>query len=84
MVFRDSQEILRRFVKQWLEKFASFYLGEKRKSDLSESCALQSLTPEVIRYDDKTRQVFKDELIKAVEVSHDQAINIVQVSHGVL
>ncbi len=53
---------------QWLEQFTQFYLGEKRRSDLSESCALQSLTPEVIRSDNDTRAIFERELLKAAEV----------------
>ncbi|OCQ23826.1 hypothetical protein A7985_07770 [Pseudoalteromonas luteoviolacea] len=52
---------------QWLDKFISFYLQEKRCSDLSESCALQSLTPEVIRADDETRSTFEASLLKVVE-----------------
>jgi len=51
----------------WLEEFASFYLGEKRNADLSESCALQSLTSEVARSDEKTRSIFQSELLKAAE-----------------
>ncbi|GLX80498.1 TetR family transcriptional regulator [Thalassotalea insulae] len=53
---------------KWLEQFTQFYLGEKRRSELSESCALQSLTPEVIRSDDETRTVFQRELLKAAEI----------------
>lgn len=34
---------------QWLEAFVDFYLGDKRVCDLGESCALQSLSPEVAR-----------------------------------
>ncbi|TQF70072.1 TetR/AcrR family transcriptional regulator [Pseudoalteromonas luteoviolacea] len=52
--------------KDWLEQFVLFYMGEKRCSDLSESCALQSLTPEVTRSDDNTRAIFQEELLKVV------------------
>jgi len=52
---------------QWLEKFVSFYLGEKRRCELGDSCALQSLTPEVGRSDEQTRLVFESELLKAAE-----------------
>lgn len=51
----------------WLRQFSKFYLGEKRNCDLSESCALQSLSTEVARSDEETRAVFQDELLKAVE-----------------
>jgi TetR/AcrR family transcriptional repressor of nem operon len=43
----------------WLEVFVDFYLGHKRVCDLGESCALQSLTPEVQRADKKTRAAFE-------------------------
>lgn len=51
----------------WLEEFSKFYLGEKRNSDLSESCALQSLSSDVARSDEETRAVFQAELLKAAE-----------------
>jgi AcrR family transcriptional regulator len=38
----------------WLEKFVDFYLSVRRTCDLGESCALQSLTPEVTRADRAT------------------------------
>lgn len=49
----------------WLEEFIAFYLGEKRRADLNDSCALQSLTPEVIRSDEETKALFQQELLKA-------------------
>ena len=52
---------------RWLAEFANFYLGEKRNCDLAESCALQSLTPEVGRSDDMARSVFQSEVLKAAE-----------------
>jgi len=51
----------------WLKQFSKFYLGEKRNSDLSESCSLQSLSSEVARSDEETRSAFQSELLKAVE-----------------
>ncbi len=51
----------------WPGEFANFYLGEKRTCDLAESCALQSLTPEVGRSDKLTRSVFQSELLKVAE-----------------
>jgi TetR/AcrR family transcriptional regulator, transcriptional repressor for nem operon len=47
---------------QWVEAFVDFYLGHKRICDLGESCALQSLTPEVQRADDETRAAFQNEI----------------------
>jgi TetR/AcrR family transcriptional repressor of nem operon len=47
----------------WWREFVHFYL-EKRKCDLSESCGLQSLTPEVARADAASREAFTAELLK--------------------
>src|SRR3954469_23708967 len=44
---------------EWVGVFVDFYLGHKRLCDLGESCALQSLTPEVQRADRKTRTAFE-------------------------
>src|SRR2546425_230138 len=46
----------------WWPKFVRFYLGERRLCDLSESCALQALAPEVARTDAETRDVFEADL----------------------
>ncbi|MCG8488634.1 MAG: TetR/AcrR family transcriptional regulator [Chromatiales bacterium] len=51
----------------WLEEFAAFYLGEKRCEELGNSCALQSLTPEVSRSDADTRLAFQSALLKAMQ-----------------
>ena len=52
----------------WLDEFSDFYLGEKRCSDLSNSCAMQSLTPEVTRSDDETRSIFESDILEIVEI----------------
>jgi len=45
--------------KTWWPEFVRFYLGFKRTCDLSESCTLQSLSPELARSDDASRAVFE-------------------------
>jgi TetR/AcrR family transcriptional regulator, transcriptional repressor for nem operon len=42
----------------WLRTFVGFYLGYKRTCDLGESCALPSLSPDVMRADDETRAAY--------------------------
>jgi TetR/AcrR family transcriptional repressor of nem operon len=51
----------------WLEKFVDFYLSVRRTCDPGESCALQSLTPEVARADRDTKAAFEAELHRIVE-----------------
>jgi len=52
---------------KWWTTFARFYMGQKRTCDLSESCALQSLTPEVGRADQAIRTLYESELLKIVQ-----------------
>jgi TetR/AcrR family transcriptional repressor of nem operon len=47
---------------KWVEAFVDFYLGHQRVCELGESCALQSLTPEVQRADSSTKAAFEAEM----------------------
>jgi TetR/AcrR family transcriptional regulator, transcriptional repressor for nem operon len=51
----------------WLGKFVDFYLTTRRTCELGDSCALQSLTPEVARAGRETRAAYEAELIRVVE-----------------
>lgn len=54
----------------WLTSFVSYYLGPKRTCDLGRSCALPSLSPDVMRADSKTRKAYEAELLRILgEVS---------------
>jgi len=68
---RDLQGAIRQLQTEtgpkWLLRFVDMYLGEKRTCDLTESCALQSLTGEVARADDATRVAYEAELRGVVE-----------------
>jgi AcrR family transcriptional regulator len=44
---------------RWWPEFVRFYLGDKRTCDLSVSCTLQSLSPEVARSDESARMAFE-------------------------
>ena len=46
----------------WWPEFVVFYLSTKRTCNLAESCALQSLPPEVARLDESLRGEFEKEL----------------------
>lgn len=54
--------------RRWWQTFVEFYLGTKRLSDLSDSCGLQSLAPEVARADAESRSAFQAELLKVAAV----------------
>ena len=43
----------------WGAAFVDFYLAERRTCELGESCALQSLTPDVMRADAETRAAYE-------------------------
>jgi AcrR family transcriptional regulator len=53
--------------KDWLATFVGYYLGYKRTCDLGESCALPSLSPDVVRADDETRSAYTVELKRLIE-----------------
>ena len=52
---------------RWLGKFAEFYMGFKRTCDLKDSCALQSLTPEVARAGKETKSAYEAEMLRLIE-----------------
>ena len=52
----------------WWPEFVHFYLGTKRTCELPESCALQSLAPEVARSDASSRAAFEAELLKVATI----------------
>ena len=65
---REAIEDLRaREGEDWLATFVDFYMSVRRTCDLGESCALQSLTPEVARADLGTRTAYEAELLKVAE-----------------
>ena len=65
---REAIEMLRaKEGDRWLTKFADFYMSTKRTCDLRDSCALQSLTPEVARADQATRVAYEAETLRIIE-----------------
>jgi AcrR family transcriptional regulator len=53
--------------KRWFRRFVAFYLGPKRTCDIAQSCALPSLSPEVMRADAQTRRAYEAELCRVIE-----------------
>ena len=65
---REAIEDLRaREGEDWLATFVDFYMGVRRTCDLGDSCALQSLTPEVARADLGTRTAYEAALLEVAE-----------------
>jgi AcrR family transcriptional regulator len=57
---------------KWLAAFVDFYMGERRRAALPDSCALQSLTGDVARADAQAKQVYEEHLQKVLgEVTAD-------------
>ncbi len=55
----------------WAKEFVESYLSEKRVCDLSESCPVQSLTPEVQRANAHVRAAFEAKMIDVVTAIAD-------------
>jgi AcrR family transcriptional regulator len=53
--------------KHWLKRFVDVYLGPKRTCDIRRSCAVPSLSPEVMRADAETRRAYEAELCRIIE-----------------
>jgi TetR/AcrR family transcriptional regulator, transcriptional repressor for nem operon len=72
---REGMDELRRGVlhfqaehgKAWWPQFVRFYLDYKRTCELGDSCTLQSLSPEVGRADEASREAFEQGLRGVVE-----------------
>jgi len=66
----------------WWPAFVSFYLSDKLHCDLAESCALQSLPPEVARADSTSRAAFEAELVEVAKlVANGPAANDAPTSY---
>ena len=50
----------------WLKNFVNYYLGYKRTCNLGESCALPSLSADVMRTDNETRDAYTEELERII------------------
>lgn len=55
------------YADDWLQRFVDFYLTEKLACDLGESCAAQSLTPEVARADEDLKKRFQEGMQTVVD-----------------
>jgi AcrR family transcriptional regulator len=60
-----------RYRGNWIKEFVDFYLKDKRVCDLSESCALQTLTPEVGRTQGAAKAAFEAGIVRIVQAVAD-------------
>ncbi len=51
----------------WLEPFVDFYLTIKRTCDLSDACAFQTLTPEVMRSGGDAKEIYQTQILAIVD-----------------
>src|SRR4051812_48607943 len=68
------QQLQAEHPQDWWSRFVRFYLHERRKCDLADSCGLQSLTSEVARADENSKAAFTQEMLRvaAALVAGDQ------------
>jgi TetR/AcrR family transcriptional regulator, transcriptional repressor for nem operon len=55
----------------WIEVFIDFYLGPRRECELGESCALQSLSPDVQRADGEVKAAYETKLAEIARTVAD-------------
>lgn len=60
-----------RFQSRWVEAFIDFYLQDKRICELGESCALQTLTPEVGRSEAAVKAAFETRIARVAQAVAD-------------
>ena len=57
---------------KWWQKFAEFYVTEKRTCEPNQSCGLQSLTSEVSRSDEEMKSAYEKELVKIAQQASEE------------
>jgi AcrR family transcriptional regulator len=55
------------FGDKWISPFVDFYLGQKFNCDLSEACSMPTLTPEVVRSNQRIRETYQEQISKVIE-----------------
>ncbi len=58
----------------WVEEFAGYYLGRAHREDLSNGCAMTTLSPEVVRSDPEVHSVYESKMKKIVGLIADGLI----------
>ena len=62
-------ELKKQHGEEWWQAFAEFYMEEKRTCEAGQSCTMQSLSGEVTRQNDGTKQLFESEMLKVAKLA---------------
>ncbi len=62
-------ELKKDFSEDWWKEFAKLYTSERRTCDLTESCAMQTLTSEVGRSDEVIKKLYQSKILNIVKLA---------------
>lgn len=57
--------------KKWVEAFAGYYLGKPHRDDMACGCAMTTLSPDVVRADDRIRLIYENRMARIVNLIAD-------------
>ncbi|MBG6144983.1 AcrR family transcriptional regulator [Labrenzia sp. EL_142] len=67
-VIETVPDYQRRYNSSWPEAFARYYLGSTHRRDLACGCAMTALSPDVVRSNDETRELYEHKMKTIVEL----------------
>lgn len=78
--------------KQWIEAFSGYYLGKAHRDDLSNGCAMTTLSPEVVRTKPELHLIYEQKMLQIVELmaqgldgdSHQECLSTAWAVLGIL
>ncbi|WP_029066387.1 TetR/AcrR family transcriptional regulator [Labrenzia sp. DG1229] len=67
-VIETVPDYQRRYSSSWPEAFARYYLGSTHRRDLACGCAMTALSPDVVRSNDETREIYEHKMKTIAEL----------------
>ncbi|MBG6203158.1 TetR/AcrR family transcriptional regulator [Roseibium album] len=67
-VIETVPDYQRRYNSNWPEAFARYYLGSTHRRDLACGCAMTALSPDVVRSNDETRELYEHKMKTIAEL----------------
>ncbi|MCR9060698.1 MAG: TetR/AcrR family transcriptional regulator [Rhodobacteraceae bacterium] len=67
-VIETVPDYQRRYNSSWPEAFARYYLGSTHRRDLACGCAMTALSPDVVRSNDETRELYEHKMKTIAEL----------------